>query len=135
MASFSGLYYSITYLHDYQCQPASLMNTQLLFLLVFFLMLLKCHRYTRIHINIVAIVDNTLLRTSRTLYIFVSIRSQPTAHFSTTIVIGNRLQQLTLPICTKTLILLYHPTWNTFVRLQDKYLLKNPSLRSLKSYS
>ena len=31
VASFSGLYCSITHLHVYQCQPASLMNTQQLY--------------------------------------------------------------------------------------------------------
>ena len=31
VASFCGLYCSITHLHVYQCQPASLMNTQQLF--------------------------------------------------------------------------------------------------------
>ena len=35
VASFSGLYCSIKHLHDNQCQPASLMNTQLLFIVVF----------------------------------------------------------------------------------------------------
>ena len=31
VASFSGLYCSITQLHVYQCQPISLMNTQQLY--------------------------------------------------------------------------------------------------------
>ena len=31
VASFSGLYCSITHLHDYQCQPVSLMNIQQLY--------------------------------------------------------------------------------------------------------
>ena len=31
VASFNGLYCSITHLHDYKCQPASLMNTQQLY--------------------------------------------------------------------------------------------------------
>ena len=31
VASFSGLYCSVTHLHDYQCQPALLMNTQQLY--------------------------------------------------------------------------------------------------------
>ena len=35
VASFSGLFCSITHLHDYKCQPASLMNTQQFFCLFF----------------------------------------------------------------------------------------------------
>ena len=55
VASFSGLNCSITHLHDYQCQQASLMNTQqfiepLLYLSIFLpyslSLLLKIGKYT-----------------------------------------------------------------------------------------